>query len=129
MLFPKTHTPRWIVFLIDLLISAASLILAFFLRFNFNIPETEVTKLEFTVTLGLFIRALTFIIFRSYAGLIRYTSAKDTERIFVVVISGSITLIALNLINYFFIAGVFLIPSSVIVIDFFIAYEKYYSHR
>ncbi|MFP4024073.1 MAG: polysaccharide biosynthesis protein [Thiohalospira sp.] len=116
--FPKSYTPRWIVFLIDLIICAVSISLAFLLRFNFNIPQQYFDSLNFIIPFVLFIRSITFLIFRTYAGIIRYSGAKDTERIFVVVITGSLIFVIINIINFFLVNGTFIIPFSIIVIDF-----------
>ncbi|MCF0206750.1 MAG: hypothetical protein HUK15_04915, partial [Bacteroidales bacterium] len=34
-------TPRWVVFLIDFILCFCSITLAYFLRFNFHIPDNE----------------------------------------------------------------------------------------
>ncbi|HAF29314.1 MAG TPA: polysaccharide biosynthesis protein [Bacteroidales bacterium] len=116
--FPKSYTPRWIVFLIDLSICAISISSAFLLRFNFVIPPEYYESLSFIIPYVLFFRSITFLIFKTYAGIIRYSGAKDTERIFIVTITGSVVFIVINVINYFFINGAFIIPFSIIVIDF-----------
>lgn len=116
--FPKSYTPRWIVFLIDLFICAISISAAFLLRFNFDLPEMYYERLGFLIPYVLFFRSITFLIFKTYAGIIRYSGAKDTERIFIVAITGSIVFIIINIINYFFINGTFIIPFSIVVIDF-----------
>ena len=108
--FPKSYTPRWIVFLIDLIICTVSISTAFLLRFNFAIPEQYFNSLVFIIPFVLFIRSVTFIIFRSYAGIIRYSGAKDTERIFVVAITGSLIFVIINIINFFFINNTFILP-------------------
>ncbi|MGC9374473.1 MAG: polysaccharide biosynthesis protein [Bacteroidales bacterium] len=118
--FPKSYTPRWIVFLIDLFICAISISLAFLLRFNFDIPQPYFNSLNFIIPFVLFVRSVTFLIFRTYAGIIRYSGAKDTERIFIVAISGSILFIIINILNYYLINGTFIIPFSIIAIDFLI---------
>ena len=116
--FPKSYTPRWIVFLIDLFICAASISSAFLLRFNFVIPEEYFKALTFIIPFVLFFRSITFLIFKTYAGIIRYSGAKDTERIFLVAISGSLVFIVMNVINYFLINETYIIPFTVIAIDF-----------
>src|SRR6056297_772343 len=115
---PKSYTPRWIVFLIDLIICTVSISTAFLLRFNFAIPEQYFNSLVFIIPFVLFIRSVTFIIFRSYAGIIRYSGAKDTERIFVVAITGSLIFVIINIINYYLVNKTFIIPFSIIAIDF-----------
>jgi len=113
---PIKHTPRWIVLLADLLICTFSISLAYFIRFEFNFRPTEVYSL--TIPVLVFIRAVTFALFKSYAGLIRYTSAKDTERIIYVVTTGSIVLLVVNAL-YFYFQDKFLFPNSVLLIDYF----------
>jgi len=116
--FPKSYTPRWIVFLIDLFICTISISAAFLLRFNFVIPQSYFDDLSFIIPFVLFFRSITFLIFKTYAGIIRYSGAKDTERVFLVAISGSLTFIIINVLNFFFVNGHYIIPFSVIVIDF-----------
>jgi len=119
MTTPIKHTPRWIVFMIDLLISLVSIVLSYFIRFEFRIGVEQMHSLEMIAPLILFVRAISFVAFRSYAGLIRYTSSKDAERIFIVVSASSVILLFVNFINY---TGTqqFIIPNSILVIDFFI---------
>lgn len=119
MTVPVKHTPRWLVFLIDLIICLFSICFAYFVRFEFRFDTYVVESLKVAIPILLFVRALTFIIFRTYAGLIRYTSAKDSERIFIVATVGSVIFIIANLV-YFNSKGVFIIPNSILVIDYFI---------
>lgn len=116
---PIRHTPRWIIFIIDLLICATSIIIAYTLRFDFKLKDSIIETLKTSVPLLLYIRATTFLVFKTYAGLIRYTSVKDTERIIVVVSVGTAILVAINLVH-FYIDGTFIIPNSILVIDYFV---------
>ncbi|HOU75300.1 MAG TPA: polysaccharide biosynthesis protein, partial [Tenuifilum sp.] len=67
----------------------------------------------------LFIRALTFVAFRTYAGLIRYTGTRDAENIFIVNSLGTFILFIINFINHVN-TNTFLIPNSILLIDFLI---------
>jgi len=116
--FPQSYTPRWIVFLIDLFICGISISSAYLLRFNFNIPPEHYSGLSFIIPYVLFIRSITFLIFKTYAGIIRYSGAKDTERIFIVSISGSVLFIVINVISFYLVNGTFIIPFSIVIIDF-----------
>ena len=116
--FPQSYTPRWIVFLIDLFICGISISSAYLLRFNFNIPTEHYIGLSFVIPYVLFVRSLTFLVFKTYAGIIRYSGAKDTERIFIVSISGTVLFIIINAINYYLVNGTFIIPFSIVIIDF-----------
>ena len=118
--FQKSPTPRWIVFFLDLLICLFSISLAYILRFNFEIPPDYLQTLAFVIPYVIFIRALSFMIFRTYAGLIRYTSAKDTERIIIVVLFGTLTLALGNILFANITNSRNLIPYGIVIIDFLI---------
>ena len=113
----QNHTPRWLIFLIDIFISFVSIVVAFQLRFNFEIPDNYYASLVVVVPFVLSIRAISFVISKVYAGIIRYTSTKDTVRVFIVVLVGTIVIAVVDYI-YFFIFGIYLIPQSIIIIDF-----------
>ena len=119
MINPPKHTPRWIVFLIDLVICLFSITISFFVRFEFSISEEYRILLKSVIPLVLFIRAVHFLSFRTFAGLIRYTSTKDAERIFVVTSVSTLVLFVINFIN-FFISSRFIIPNSILLIDYFL---------
>lgn len=119
MINPPKHTPRWIVYLIDLVICLFSLTFSFFVRFEFSISEEYRILLKSVIPLVLFIRAVHFLSFRTFAGLIRYTSIKDAERIFVVTSVSTFVLFVINFIN-FFISNRFIIPNSILLIDYFL---------
>ncbi|MEW5845710.1 MAG: nucleoside-diphosphate sugar epimerase/dehydratase [Bacteroidota bacterium] len=117
MINPPKHTPRWIVFLIDLVICLFSITFSFFVRFEFSLAPEYKVLLKSVIPLVLFIRAVHFISFRTFAGLIRYTSTKDAERIFVVTSVSTFVLFVINFIN-FFSNNRFIIPNSILLIDY-----------
>jgi FlaA1/EpsC-like NDP-sugar epimerase len=119
MIFSKKYTPRWIVFTIDVFISIASVALAYLLRFNFQIPETNVASLYFIIPFVATIRIVSFIISRTYAGIVRYTGMKDSQRIFITIFFGSLFIVASNIISYNYITKAFIVPISIVIIDFF----------
>lgn len=118
VLFERT-APRWMIFLIDLLICLFSLILAYLLRFNFAaIPQVEIDTFPVVFAFVTGVRALSFLISRTYKGIVRYTSSKDAQRIFVVTTLASLFFAISNLVSYFFVSSVFIIPYSIIVIEY-----------
>jgi len=96
-----------------------SITFSFFVRFEFSISEEYRILLKSVIPLVLFIRAVHFLSFRTFAGLIRYTSTKDAERIFVVTSVSTFVLFVINFIN-FFISSRFIIPNSILLIDYFL---------
>ena len=112
------NTPRWIVFLIDLFIALTSISAAYLLRFNFNIESINLNSAKLVIPSVLLIRTLSFFIGGTYAGIVRYTSSKDAERIFVVVSLGSMVLVMANGLSYYFQNGTFFIPFSILIIEY-----------
>lgn len=116
-LFWKYNMPRWSILIIDLVICAFSLTLAFLLRFDFeNIPEADLKNLPIDYAVLLFIRGISFFISKTYKGVVRYTSTRDAMRILTVVIIGSALLFVVNGFTYFSL-GYFVFPTAVIIID------------
>lgn len=112
------NTPTWIIFLIDLGIVFVGLILAYLLRFNFKIPEGEIETFYFVFPLVLGIRSITFLLGKTNRGMIRYTSSADAQRIFIITIIGSAIFILLNIVKFYLIDETFLVPFSIISIEF-----------
>ncbi|MDD3859879.1 MAG: nucleoside-diphosphate sugar epimerase/dehydratase [Bacteroidales bacterium] len=112
-------TPRWVVFLIDVCISFLSLVLSFYLRFNFNIPALEAEFIPTSIITVLGIRALSFFIGKTYAGMVRHTGTKDIIRILAVLFIGSVALLLLNFLCLP-LMNRYLVPISVLIIEFFI---------
>jgi len=118
MLFARQNMPRWLIFTFDILIVLFSIILAYMLRFNFDVPVTEIRLWPQVFTFMIVVRALSFLLSKTYAGIIRYTSTEDAIRIFLVVFGGSVFFSIANLVSFYFINEQFIIPFSVIVIEF-----------
>jgi FlaA1/EpsC-like NDP-sugar epimerase len=113
-------TPRWMIFLLDLLFSLLSILIAYNLRFNFNIPESEEIFAMQKILAVLLVRGISFFALRSFSGYVRYTSSKDVERLARIVLIGTIIYPILNLVWRGITKEAFLIPMSVVLIDFFI---------
>ena len=115
--FWKYNLPRWSILIIDLLICAFSLTLAFFLRFNFKqIPTEDLKNLPYDYMLLFGVRFISFFISKTYKGVVRYTGADDAMRIFKVVIIGSGLLVVANFVTLS-VLGYFIIPTAIIIID------------
>lgn len=116
----RDHTPRWMVFFLDIVISITSMGIAYMLRFNFSIPAEWSTKFALVFPLVVIVRGTSFVVFKTFAGLIRYSSSRDTGRLLYVASAGSGVFILINLLGYLLSGGTFLFPMSVIFIDFLI---------
>src|ERR1035438_5442001 len=113
MSFANFHTPRWVIYLIDLMISAFSLIVAYQLRFNFSIPLAEIQHLPKVLLFVLIIRGISFLLAKTNASIWRYSSTQDATRIFFATVSGSIIFIVANILNFYYRNHTFIIPFSI----------------
>jgi len=120
MFFLKSNLPSWVVFIFDITVCLFSVILAFLLRFNFAIPPQAMADLPIVLTIILVIRAISFLISSSYTGMIRYTNTDDAVKLFLVILSGSFSFVLVNVFTFYFYHGIFIIPFSIIIIDFLI---------
>ncbi|MBC8147487.1 MAG: polysaccharide biosynthesis protein, partial [Bacteroidetes bacterium] len=119
MMLSNTSFPRWLILLIDIVIIIISVFLAYMVRFNFKIPQIAIVQIPEILGYILGVRIISFLVSRTYAGIVRYTSTEDVVRIFIVIIAGSIFFIITNLVTYYTINEKFFIPFSIIIIDFF----------
>lgn len=118
----KKHIPRWIILLIDLSICFFSFGFAFLLRYNFDLKPEVYPVFYDGLPLFLAVRLLTFYAAKTHHGIVRYSGTQDIIRIFTTLAAGTILLFISNyVVSTFINKGVYLIPHSVIIIDFFIA--------
>lgn len=116
----KKIVPRWFIFLNDIIIVTTSLLFAYYLRFNFNIPQEYLNSLIYVLPIYLLVRSVSFFITKIYAGILRFTSTRDALRIIFTLFFGSFFLVILNILFYSN-KKIFLIPFSIIIIDFTIS--------
>jgi len=91
-LFGKINiVPRWIIFLLDLGICAISLTIAYAVKLNLALSAIDPVEFSRNILITTAISIIVFFNVKTYAGIIRYTSAQDTFRIlFAVIISNGI---------------------------------------
>ncbi|TCO27215.1 FlaA1/EpsC-like NDP-sugar epimerase [Pedobacter psychrotolerans] len=96
-MFSKVNiVPRWLIFIIDLMICLISLGVAYFIRYNFDITDLDVIFFSRSALVTIAINIVVFLAVKSYSGIIRYTSAQDTLRILFAVVISSASLFVLN---------------------------------
>jgi len=80
--FTKRYLPRWLVLFSDLLIVGFSFVLAFLLRFNFNVQPLK-ASFEYAQLLIVFpVVLFCFWKSKSYSGILRQSTTLDVMRIF-----------------------------------------------
>ena len=113
-------TPRWVVFLIDIIICFASILLSYYLRFNFHISDTERLIMPIGILIVILVRAVSFLMGKTYSGMVRFTGTHDIVRILIVIVCGSAALVLADIIGLAII-GKYIIPLSIVIIDTFIS--------
>ena len=121
ILFTRQNTPRWVVLIIDLIISGMSFGLACLLTEVF-IKSFELQLFTYLrpLLIVLFVRLIAFRITRSYSGIVRYTSTQDAVRIFFAIALSTAILLTAELIFESNSIQTYINP-AVIIIDSLIA--------
>ncbi len=122
MLLPKSNTPRWIVIVIDLMLSAFGLLFAYLIRFDIKVDEAVIAE-EWQIlskSIGIFfaVKFLVFYTFRIHKGLVRHTSTEDLRRIFLASALSSLIFFLLGMVRFYFVDEYYLLPTSVLLIEF-----------
>ncbi|MEJ7820916.1 MAG: nucleoside-diphosphate sugar epimerase/dehydratase [Chitinophagaceae bacterium] len=120
--------PRWIIFLLDLIICSIALCLSSFIRYNLSLLTIDLRDLTGNLLILGLINAVVFINFRTYAGIIRYTGIQDALRIFYAVVASTSILFLINLIltnfgSLYFFSTTILIINALISFLFLITYR------
>lgn len=113
--------PRWFIFLLDLLCILCCIFFSFILRFNFRLDIVANYDVSFILMISLVLNGGLFYMLKSYAGIIRYTNIEDTFRLLIVNSIAAVFYFAINIGGKFLAPGINLFPTSVVVINFFIA--------
>lgn len=119
--FQKNNLPGIFILIFDVVVISISLILSYLLRFNFNIPPNELASLPIVLVSVLLVRLFFSFFFRTHKSIIRHTSTQDIIRVFVTNIFGSICFLIINIITFKFVSGKFLIPFSILILEFMIS--------
>ena len=116
----KKNSPRWIIFSIDLIISAISIFYANLLRFNFDLITISHYRLYLQVLMIVAVNSLFFAAFRTYEGIIRLSGLNEIIRCITIIFYPFALFVISNfLFDIYGMANI--IPSSVLVIYFFTA--------
>jgi FlaA1/EpsC-like NDP-sugar epimerase len=120
-MFPKKNMPRWVIMVVDLVLSAISLFLAYLIRFDIK-ADADLWKTEWDILVKALpvyfvVRWLVFYLFGIHKGLVRHTSTSDFRRLFLAVTTTSVLFFALGFVRLK-LDGFYLFPISVVVIEY-----------
>jgi len=116
----KDHSlPRWLVLLVDLAAVYFSFLIAYMLRYNFEMYTFDIST---SFNQALFVLSVYFIfmlIFKSYSGMIRHTTIRDTYKILFTNFSSLILLFVVTILcRRYEWNQLFNVPLSIILIHF-----------
>lgn len=98
-MFKKINiVPRWIIFLIDLVICCFALIFSYLVRVNLSLESINLHDLSGNLLILILINSIVFINFRTYAGIIRYTGVQDALRICYAIVMTTSVLFFISLV-------------------------------
>ncbi len=118
----QASTPRWVIVLMDLVISFIALTFAYLIRFDLK-ADPELIRQEWQVlskSIGIYflVKLLVFLAFKIQKGIVRHTSTEDLKRILLATTTCSLIFLGLGLLRYYFLDEYFLFPTSVLIIEF-----------
>jgi FlaA1/EpsC-like NDP-sugar epimerase len=108
--------PRWLILALDLLISLVSLTFAYLIKSNFDLSSLNEVEFSRNTLILLAISVSVFVAVKTFAGIIRYTSAQDSFRILIAVLATNGTFFLINTITIV-LNHTRLISSSILVIN------------
>ena len=124
MILPNKKSPVWIILTIDFLIINTSIILSFFIRFEFNFNQIQIEIYEkyfYQILVFVVIKSLSLLLFKVYQSIVRHTSIQDIKKIFYSILSTKTIAISLNILIFNLLHKPYFLPFSIIIVDFLIS--------
>lgn len=109
---------RWLVLAIDLAIIAAAFGITALIKYGFSGHEGVWLELPYQLPAVMAVRLVAFLVFESYAGIVRHTTVSDAVLVTKATALGTVLLIGLSLVGYKYNYDVFKISPSTIIVDF-----------
>lgn len=88
--------PRWVIFAIDICLSAVGLLLAEVIARNFVVSAIDFVALYQAVFTVIVVNAVVFFSLKTFSGIVRYTSAQDSVKILGAVLLSSFLIFVVN---------------------------------
>lgn len=115
------YLPRWIIICIDIVILIFASFLTYYIISNLTLRFYDTYSLSTRYLIIIVSNVLCFIAFRTYAGIVRYSTFIDALRLLLSTFSAFIILVVLNYVHYFVTGNkIYLFPA--LFIHFVISY-------
>jgi FlaA1/EpsC-like NDP-sugar epimerase len=110
-LFSLDYLPRWIVFFIDLFLSLFSSVLSYFIVKSLNVTFHQTLDITISFLVILFAHTIFFFLYKTYSGIIRYSTFIDGLKILYATFSAFVLLVLINFVFQYFLGyQIFLFP-------------------
>ncbi|WP_343787172.1 nucleoside-diphosphate sugar epimerase/dehydratase [Wandonia haliotis] len=124
---PESNVPRWVVLLMDCVISLFALFIAYLVRFDIEISgevfRKEMSSLMYALPMYLVVKLIVFMLFRTHMGLVRHTSTQDLKRVFFAVTTSTIIFFVLSPIRFHFFDERNFLPISIIIVEYLASFS------
>lgn len=115
--FQQHSLPRWLVLLIDMSVVYFSFLIAYMLRYNFDIYPFEFYTIFRQAFIVLLVYTIFMVVFKSYSGMIRHTTINDTYKLITTTFSSlSVLFLITFLSRHYEWKPLFNIPLSILLI-------------
>ncbi len=111
--------PRWFVLLIDLIIVQAVLVISYYFYTLLNVHFYPTLSLWVRMSILFLVFSFYFLLFRTYSGIIRYSSLKDAVRIFAAIFCSYITVMVINYTHYFLYGTLIFVSVTIFITSIF----------
>ncbi len=122
MFLPKNSTPRWVMIVLDLILSISGLFFAYLIRFDLKADITLINEewaiLSKSIIFFILVKFIVFYAFKIHKGMVRHTSTEDLRRIFYASLVSSLIFVFLGMVRNKYVDGFYLFPMSVLLIEF-----------
>lgn len=109
------YLPRWVVLLIDICLVTVSTLLTILIITDLTPKYYDILNFYEKGSIILAVNVFYFYIFKTYAGIIRYSSNIDALKLLLATISSFITLIVINYITFFIIKQKIFLPGGLFI--------------
>jgi FlaA1/EpsC-like NDP-sugar epimerase len=119
LIYERYSVPRGLVFIADNLAVGIAFLFAYLLRFNFIMNDFDFRFALSQSFLALIIYTISSVIFRSYSGVLRYTTVEDILKVFLSTSYSCAVLILISLLSrWLYRVENLIIPISIIIIHY-----------
>jgi FlaA1/EpsC-like NDP-sugar epimerase len=122
LLFSLNYLPRWMVFFMDVFLTVISIQISYIIVRSLRVKFYDTLDVPSRYGLVVLINIFFFIVFKTYSGILRYSTFIDGVKLLYATICTFFTLVFINYSTYYFIGKkIYLLPS--LGIDFIITFS------